>query len=374
MNNILFIFIALSALILLPHVQTAGKHLFFEEPYPLAITKGMQGYLAFLVLFHQLSFRLEEMPLYRGKLSCFSEIGVLIVGFFFFFSGYGLIVSLKQKPDYLKTFLIRRICTVLVPFFLCNYAYMVTTLLCGNRYTTRQLILAFFGVILLNDHMWFAVEIMLLYIAFFLIFSYIESEKLRYVLMGIFVTVLIAAGFLLGHNMNSAVQMNWLQGEWWYNTTFLFYLGMLFARGQKTIVPFMKKHFVALAICFGTAFLLLWKLTGYMLANHGYWTEIGGNMGYTDKLMTLCVQLPAVICFEALLLLLFLKIHFQNKILQFLGKISLEVILIEKVFMLLLENLCLKGRYRLYIVLTVLCTILAAALIHRIKSIVLEKK
>ena len=68
------------------------------------------------------------------------------------------------------------------------------------------------------------------------------------------------------------------------------------------------------------------------------------------------------------------KIHFQNRTLEFLGKISLEVILIEKVFMLLLEDICIHGDYRLYIVLTVLLTIIAATIINRIKLIVLEKK
>lgn len=374
MNNILTLFIIISVLILLPGVQFAPKKDFFDNLFPLTVTKGMQGYLAFLVLFHQLSFQINKMPLYKGRLDSFSEIGVLIVGFYFFFSGYGLIVSVNTKKEYLKTFLIRRVFTVLVPFFLCNYAYMVTTLLCGNQYSTKQLILAFFGVILLNDHMWFAVEIMLLYVVFFLLFTYVPSKKLRFLFMGLFVTILIIVSFLLGHNMNSGIQMNWLQGEWWYNTTLLFYLGMLFAETKEQILPFVKKHYISLVFVFTVLFLLFWKLTGYMLQNHGYWTETKDSMGYLDKLMTFSVQLPAVICFEILLLLLFMKVHFQNRTLEFLGKISLEVILIEKVFMLLLEDICIHGRFRQYIILTVFLTILSATLINHIKLIVLEKK
>ena len=42
--------------------------------------------------------------------------------------------------------------------------------------------------------------------------------------------------------------------------------------------------------------------------------------------------------------------------------------------MLFLEDICIHGRFRQYIVLTVFLTILSATLINRIKLIVLEKK
>ena len=63
MNNILTLFIIISVLILLPGLQFAPKKDFFDNLFPLTVTKGMQGYLAFLVLFHQLSFQINKMPL-----------------------------------------------------------------------------------------------------------------------------------------------------------------------------------------------------------------------------------------------------------------------------------------------------------------------
>ena len=111
-----------------------------------------------------------------------------------------------------------------------------------------------------------------------------------------------------------------------------------------------------------------------MLEHHGYWTETLTQMGYRDKFLTLSVQLPAVICFEALLLLLFLKVHFNNKMMAFLGKISLEIILIEKVFITTFEKMGLLKNYPIYIFLTVTATIIASALINLLKSVIIEKK
>lgn len=373
MNTLSISILILALIILLPKVKFAKKHTYFEHPYPLEITKAMQGFLAFLVLFHQIAVYAPNVRPYPDSLDIFSSIGVLIVGFFFFFSGYGLITSYEEKKDYLKTFLIRRVFAVLIPFFLCNYAYMVTTLLCGNRFTTRDLVLAFFGLILLNDNMWFAVEIMILYLIFYLVYTHVQSKKARLGCMGALVLLMICISFLLGHK-SANIQVNWFHGEWWYNTTFLFFLGILFASYKKNLVSLAKKYYWALVAVLIPAFLLFWKLTDYMLKNHGYWTETATQMGYWDKFLTLAVQLPTVICFQALLLLLFLKVHFYNRLMAFFGKISLEVILIEKVFITTFEKMGLLNNYPIYIFLTVTATIITAALINQLKSIIIEKK
>lgn len=373
MNTLSILILILALIILLPKVKFAQRHTYFEHPYPLEITKAMQGFFAFLISFHQIAVYAPTIRPYLNSLDIFSPIGVLLVGFFFFFSGYGLITSCEEKKDYLKTFLIRRVFAVLIPFFLCNYAYMVTTLLCGNRFTTKDLVLAFFGLILLNDNMWFAVEIMILYLIFYLVYTHVQSPKARLSCMGSLVLLMIFISFLLGHK-RADIQINWFHGEWWYNTTLLFFLGMLFASHKKNLVRFAKKYYWALVAVFIPAFLLFWKLTDYMLKHHGYWTETLTQMGYRDKFLTLSVQLPAVICFEALLLLLFLKVHFNNKMMAFLGKISLEIILIEKVFITTFEKMGLLKNYPIYIFLTVTATIIASALINLLKSIIIEKK
>lgn len=119
-----------------------------------------------------ISFVLNIRNVDAGRLRIFSTIGVWLIGFFFFCSGYGLITILRTKQDYLKGFLVKRVLIVLVPFFLCNYAYMSVELLRGMQFSTPELIASFFGVLLMNSQMWFAVEIMLLYIVFFLLFTY----------------------------------------------------------------------------------------------------------------------------------------------------------------------------------------------------------
>lgn len=373
MNSLNIFFIIASLLLLLPGIKLAKRNEFHENPISLKITKGIAGYFAFCVLIHHIVIILSQMPGYNGELIILEHIGVLLVGFFFLFSGYGLIFSYEEKDNYLKTFLFRRVCSVLLPYFLCNYAYMTTTLLMGNRFTMKQLILAFFGVILLNDHMWFAVEIMLLYLAFYIIFRYVRSEKAKYISMLLIIISIITISFLLGHDIYSEIQMNWFHGEWWYNTTFLFFLGMLLAKYRKKLFSFAQKYYKRLLAVTTLAFLALWNATDYMLFYHGYWTETEISMGYADKLMTFAVQLPMVIAFEALLLLILMKVRIHNRVLKFLGKISLELILLENVFMLCFAKY-LYTTPLLYILLTLVCTTIFATLVNKIKLLILEKK
>lgn len=373
MNFIIFIFIVISLVLILPGIKIAKKNSFIESPFSLNITKGIAGYFAFCALIHQLVNVVCLLPTYQNELIVLEHMGVLLVGFFFLFSGYGLIVSYEEKENYLKTFIVRRVCTVLIPFFICNYAYMTTTLLMGNQFTIKQLIQAFFGIILLNNHMWFAVEILLLYLAFFVIFRYVNKEKYKYIFMGLVVIALIVFSFLLGHDIDNVIQMNWFHGEWWYNTTLLFFLGMLLAKNRISLIGFAQKHYKTLIVIFLTVFIVLWNATEYMLEYHGYWTETPFDQGYGDKLITLSVQLPMVICFEILLLLIMLKVRIHNKLLQLLGKISLEVILLENVFLLCLEDYTTKNLL-LYTLFTITGTVMFAILINKIKLIVLEKK
>ncbi|HOO80486.1 MAG TPA: acyltransferase, partial [Lachnospiraceae bacterium] len=300
--------------------------------------------------------------------------GVLFVGFFFFCSGYGLIISTQTKEHYLDTFVKRRVFTVLVPFFICNYAFMFTTLLQGKQYSVSTLIQAFFGIFLLNDHMWFAVEIMILYMVFYLLFRFMKKEWCRYVVMTIFVLGMMVGSFFLGHEKPGMPGAYWLKGEWWYNTTPLLLVGMLIARFREPLKAFAKRFYWILLIGTVLLFTGLYSATMYMIQKAGYWTENALSKGYADKLMTLSVQLPMVLCFVFALLLIFLKIKFHNKILEFLGKISLEMILLEKVFMEAFVRIGISYHYNLYCLLVITATIVVAIVINKVKMLVLEKK
>lgn len=374
MENITFIISVVVLLaLLLAGCKVAPAKEYYEDSFSLPVSKGLQGFFALGIIFHHCSVWLKNMECFHNLFSHYFYFPVLLVGFFFFCSGYGLFVSFRTKPDYLKGFIPKRVLTVLVPFFICNYIYMITTQLYGRQYPIWQLILAFFGLLLINNQMWFAIEIMILYLIFYFIFRYIKKEKTALAAMGICTVLMIIISLLLGHSyMNYSIEM-WFHGEWWYSTTLFFFLGMLYAYNEQRMKVFMKKFYYPLLIV-SVGMLCILLYFNHMAISMGiYWTETMENMMLLDKLKGLSIQIPMVFFFMFIVLLVMMKIRFHNQALAFLGKISLEIILINYLFIMIFEHVRITYGLAIYLLLVVICTIVAAILLNKIKQIILER-
>jgi peptidoglycan/LPS O-acetylase OafA/YrhL len=95
----LVIIFPLLALLLLVGVKVSKRKEWQDNPFSLETSKAVQGFAAVSIILHHLSQELAEKA---GVLGDFEDLGVLFVGIFFFFSGYGLYTSLKTKDNYLK--------------------------------------------------------------------------------------------------------------------------------------------------------------------------------------------------------------------------------------------------------------------------------
>lgn len=323
----MWVIFVILAVVLLIQVKPKWIGEFHEDFLSLQVSKGILGACAIFIILHHISQKLGSGTS-AGALSILEDIGVCFVGLFFFFSGYGLLKSVRKKDNYLKGFLKKRYAAILIPFYVCIILFVLYNILNGAKYTSKELVSFLSGWILLNTHMWYIVEIAVLYLAFYLINRFVQNKSIVIGLMAIFVILLMIGSVLLGHGKY------WFQGEWWYNTSFLFVIGMMIANWEQQIICFVKKwYYLVLLVVLGI-FIALYKATEYMLQVHSYWSEVPGvTMGYSDKFMTLSCQLPMVISFVLLILLITMKIQFKNKILDFLGSISLEIYLLHGLFL-----------------------------------------
>ena len=333
-----------------------------KDPLGLAQSKSLLGFFAVLIVMHHLVQTIGSDN--AGIFAVLEDFGVCLVGGFFFFSGYGLIRSIREKSDYLKGFLKKRFPTILIPFYICTFVFILVDLLQGKRYDFGKLLSYASGWILLNTHMWYIVEIAILYIAFFLIFRFVKKHSLALFFMLGFLVLLTIGSLLLCHGQY------WFQGEWWYNSTLIFFLGLLLGEYEGKILTFFKNHFVGCTLFALCGFVLFQRLTGYMLMHYGYWTEDTFSKGYADKFMTLGPQLLMTFFFVILLIVISLKCRFDNPALRFLGKISLELYLIHNLFIMKMDFISGTG---LYVLAVLLCSILAATLLHTLDTFLLCK-
>lgn len=331
-----FIFYSVLAVILLIGVQVAGKGRWREESLSLASSKGLLGFCAVGIMLHHMSQTIYFAGEDTGILYFMVDIGVCFVGMFFFFSGYGLYTSLRDKPDYLQGFLRKRLSSILIPFYVCNFAFILGSALWGYEFQKGELLPYVTGVILMNSQMWYLVEIFILYLLFYLIFKFIKNQNAACALYAVCVFAMMFGSLLLGHDKTTPTQGLWFHGEWWYNATPLILVGILFARWEKQILGFVRRYYIMVLIVMLCLTAFLYNRTMYMIQHVGYWYEWEGYAGYKEKFQTLGVQAPFILMVVLTVVVILQKIEFGNKIMQFLGSIAIELYLIHNLFILYL--------------------------------------
>lgn len=327
---------------------------FVKDYWSLEQSKAVQGVAAAMIILHHLTQMVTKYgAIDRGPVTILQSMGIYFVAIFFFFSGYGLMVSYRTKDNYMDGFLSKRLPVVLVPFMLTNAIYAGTIGLDSERIKTiPDMLSSILGFTLINTNAWYVVEILLLYIVFYMAYRphkkkkvkvqedgtvsekievKVANEKLAFFVVTIFTIIMIVGSLLLGHD-HTELNGHWFKGEWWYNTTILFVVGMAFATGgEKLRIRLQKFYWLLLGIC-GVIFGVLFVLEEKVTVTVGYYQEWEFHPGYYEKAITLIAQSAACISFVVLLLLIMMKCRFKNKVLTFIGSVSFEVYLIHDVF------------------------------------------
>ena len=338
--------------------------------------KALQAVAALMIILHHLVQRITNYgAVNKGPVTLWNFFGILFTTIFFFFSGFGLYKNYRAREDYLDGFLKHRLPKVLVPFLLTNVIYLL--LFAGDRIKSPGFILtSIFGFTLINHNAWFVVEIIILYIAFYVCFRWCRSERAAICCLTGFTLLLVMGSLLLGHDSGGKEDIRWwFMGEWWYNTTLIFIMGILFAKYERQIKAAMGKAWKVL-LPVSVVLLAGWYiLEQFIEGRFGYYQEWAGHPGYPEKLITLLVQLILCMLFMFVLLLINLKVRFGNPVLRFLGAISFEIYLIHDVYMRLLPGgVGKKLPDPAYLALTYGLSILTAWVIAKVDRSLLKRK
>lgn len=317
--------------VMLIKMKVAPKGEFHEDFLSLKQSKIMQGVAAVGIIIHHLTQHITQYGMeYKGPISYFIFTGIFFTSIFFFCSGFGLMTSLQKKPNYLDTFLKKRLSAVLIPFLVSNVLYTVGVgLYFGTVGSVTEMIKCLVGIRLINTNTWFLVEISILYLAFYFIFRFIKKTDKAMAAMSIFVVALILFSLLLGHDTSESGG-HWFMGEWWYNTTIFFLAGMFMARYYDKVVAFLKKHYRWLLPVSIVLFIVLFWGQIIVLSVFGYYQEWEGHPGYGAKMITLLYQNLSCVVWLGMILLLSMKIKIQNVLLYLLGEISLALYIVHE--------------------------------------------
>lgn len=337
--------------------------------------KVLQTVFAFLIILHHISVTPLCVEKYGDKydiILIIRNIGPLLVGFFMFLIGYEIMYKLKHNENI--RFFRDSIAPILISFFFCNYAYMIVTQLMGTHYTGKQLIAAFFGILLLNPQMWFAVEVLIMSALTYFIFRKVKSTGRAFALLWVITFVIIVFSLSLGHGESPHGITNWFYGEWWYNSIIFYILGALFAVKQDRIETFFNRKSVIITVVSFVLLLISFAYDMYVMYWRGYWTETEIDMMYKDKIEALVVQTFVVCFFIIFSISVCYLFRFGGKISERLSKIYLELILVNNIFIYIIQNNNLKLNDTIFVTFEILVTYVVAYSIYTIKTLVMGRK
>ena len=347
--------------------KTAGE----EDFLSIRQTGAVQSAACIGIILHHLSQQVTNYgSLDKGLITVFSYAGILFTAVFFFFSGYGLMVSLQRRTDYLNTFLQRRLPTVLIPFWLCNSIILLTNrLFYGVRYSFDQMIRYISGIDLINGNGWFIIEIVIIYVLFFALFSMFRNRDIALILLTMAVFVLIAYGFFSGHDPKNE---QWFKGEWWYNSTITFALGLWYARFRHKLDSFFSLRYRTLSVLFFLLFIASFRFSVHCVGRYGYYYYLSVSVGRKYACITLVSQATTCSIFVIWLILLLMKITLGNRILASLGKIRLPLFLLHGYFVsTVFSNIKMHAFFRFGAV--IICSVLAASVVSPISAYLVKK-
>ena len=299
----------------------------------LVFASHVSGYLA-----------LPSGLLTTGYTTLRSFLGQLIVVPFLFYSGYGIRLSLERKGNaYLRTMPRKRILTTYAHTVLILLVFLSVQLLFGHRYQLKQLLLSFLLLRSFGNSNWYLFAILFLYLATYLSFRWFSGPKRACAFC-----FALCAGYFAVFCITA--------DTYWYDTIFVYFFGLIYPDLRKKAREAIPRFSLWLLVCLllAAAVLALKRNTGI--------APLDGAKGNLRGILFM------------LLLNVFLeRFSLGNRILQGLGKRVFLCYLLQRLPMIVLQELGLGRSPALFVPAAALFTVALVLLFERLLAL-LDKR
>ena len=279
-------------------------------------TNCMRGIFAILVVIHHLY---QYSGLFRG-----TYIGVILqlfgfvsVAMFFFFSGYGLMLS-ADKKNYIEHFFRKRFLPLYCFYVFLIVLYSVWTIIIENSISFGKVIQSFFfgGTIVTNG--WYLQATFVTYLLYYFVFRVFKSPKMRIIFFSIGILAYCVICRLLELGIN------------WYQTIPCVVLGLIFMANKKKIDALFRKYswiiFIMCSMLFAGCFVL-------------------SSVSKVDVIFDMLYSLFFVCAMITLSYMLSNTVIINNKLMTLVGKYSLEIYVAHGLFLRLIKLEFIKNVY-----------------------------
>ena len=333
-------------------IGTEGKWAFSKRISPKdgycsrEMTASINGYfLTTVFMTHLIQYMPENIygPLDFMYIDVNRALGQLIVAMFLFYSGYGVMESIRYKEGYIVSFPKRRCFPFLVNFEIAALIYFFLSCMLGQVPTFHYAVKGFLAWESFGNSNWYVFAILYLYLATYVVFRLRECR--------VFSKIPMAAA-VFGVVFFSGLYILWMRhegkGGWWYDTIFCYSTGMFFSlcRNRMEVWISEKRTYLRYAVCLagtGIVFFVFYA----MRADHKMYFEIISAS------------------FAVLVVFLTMKFRASNRVYTYIGQNLFVFYIYQRIPMILLKNTIGKRNPVLYLLVCAILTIAISLVMNR---------
>ncbi|MGN1194017.1 MAG: hypothetical protein ACI4SB_00880, partial [Acutalibacteraceae bacterium] len=228
----MLIFLLLIIMIAFVDLKAAKPGEYFDSYMSRESTNAVNGlFVLFIFISHAVTYIKPSGVLDEAYLTFKGNMLQLVVVSFLFYSGYGIMESIKNKGQaYVRSIPFKRFFKVYYRLFISVCLYLLLNLIIKTPYGLRTVLLAFTGWSAVGNSNWYIFAILVLYAITFV--SFMISKKRLW--LGVALTTVLSAAFVV-------VQIKLGRSTWTYNTVMLYPAGMIFSLIKDTFEKVVKK-------------------------------------------------------------------------------------------------------------------------------------
>ena len=310
-----------------------------EEKYlSKEYTSCVRGICAIIVVVHHLyQYTGLFAGTYIGVLLGMS--GALAVSIFFFYSGYGLMLS-SAKKNYVQNFFRSRLLPLYGFYVILVILYSFWTLWIDHSISLKQLLQSFFFGNTIVTNGWYLQATFVLYLIYLFSFSTFRTTKTRILA----IAIAIIAYYICCCHMRL--------GVWWYQTSPCVVLGMVYCNRKPQIDVLLSKYTWAIVVVSSMMFSILYIIISIFLK------EPMLNAVYFMFFVCAVISFSYILCDTSII---------NNTFFVLCGKYSLEIY-VSHGFFLRLIKLNIFSNTTIYILTVIIGTIAMSVILNMIKT------
>lgn len=346
----MLIFILILAMIIISGLNAKGKNEFYTDycsPKNTATANAVFSVLIFLS--HSCQHITVNSNMDTPYLAIRTFLGQAVVVTYLFYSGYGIMESIrKKKLDYVKSIPFNRFFKLWYHFALMICMFIVICLIMNKDYTVTDYLLAFTGYKSIGNDNWYLFVTFALYIVVFLSFMVFRKSN---TLAVVSVFILTLAFVFIEKKLELPPR--------YYDTILCFPLGMLFS----LIKPYVDKILMKNDIIWLGAVTVVFTTCMYASQNR--------YEAFDFRVLFMCTS-------PILITLLMMKLQCRSSILDWFGNHIFSFFMLQRIPMRLLDHFNFNNEPYLFIGLSFFGTVLIATVFDevtdRLDKIIFKKK